>query len=55
MLSAAYDGGGYPWLGLIADDMLEHLPLASQVGKILVGGIDLNKARMRQSRDRFCC
>jgi hypothetical protein len=32
----------------IADDMLEHLPLASQVGKILVGGIDLNKARMRQ-------
>ena len=32
----------------IADDMLEHLPLASQVGKTLVGGIDLNKARMRQ-------
>jgi hypothetical protein len=28
--------------------MLEHLPLASQVGKTLVGGIDLNKARMRQ-------
>jgi hypothetical protein len=32
----------------IADDMLEHLPLASRVGKTLVGGIDLNKARMRQ-------
>src|SRR5215468_2675583 len=32
----------------IADEMLEHLPLASQVGKSLVGGIDLNKARMRQ-------
>jgi len=32
----------------IADDMLESLPLASQVGKTLVGGIDLNKARMRQ-------
>jgi hypothetical protein len=35
----------------IADDMLEHLPLASQVGKTLVGGIDLNKARMRQVVD----
>ena len=33
----------------IADDMLEHLPLASSVGKTLVGGIDLNKARMRQA------
>jgi hypothetical protein len=32
----------------IADEMLEHLPLASRVGKTLVGGIDLNKARMRQ-------
>src|SRR5262252_5577503 len=32
----------------IADEMLESLPLASQVGKTLVGGIDLNKARMRQ-------
>ena len=32
----------------IADEMLEHLPLASWVGKTLVGGIDLNKARMRQ-------
>src|SRR5262245_2958876 len=31
----------------IADDMLERLPLASRVGKTLVGGIDLNKARMR--------
>jgi hypothetical protein len=31
----------------IADNLLEHLPLASQVGKTLVGGIDLNKARMR--------
>ena len=32
----------------IADDMLEHLPIASRVGKTLVGGIDLNKPRMRQ-------
>jgi hypothetical protein len=32
----------------IADDMLEHLPTASQVGKTIVGGIDINKARMRQ-------
>ena len=32
----------------IADEMLEHLPVASQVGKTIVGGIDLNKARMRQ-------
>jgi hypothetical protein len=32
----------------IADEMLEHLPLASRVGKTLVGGIDLNKTRMRQ-------
>jgi hypothetical protein len=32
----------------IADEMLEHLPLASRVGKTLVGGIDLNKARMRR-------
>ena len=31
----------------IADDMLEHLPAASQVGKTIVGGIDINKARMR--------
>jgi hypothetical protein len=31
----------------IADDLLERLPLASQVGKTRVGGIDLNKARMR--------
>ena len=28
-------------------DMLEQLPLAGKVGKTLVGGIDLNKARMR--------
>jgi hypothetical protein len=32
----------------IADEMLEHLPVASRVGKTVVGGIDLNKARMRQ-------
>src|ERR1700749_3208195 len=32
----------------IADEMLEHLPVASQVGKTVVGGIDLNKPRMRQ-------
>src|SRR6266403_1795016 len=31
----------------IADELLEHLPTASQVGKTIVGGIDLNKARMR--------
>jgi hypothetical protein len=31
----------------IADRMLEQLPAASQVGKTKVGGIDLNKARMR--------
>src|SRR5215831_7890555 len=31
----------------IADDMLEELPAASQVGKTTVGGIDLNKTRMR--------
>jgi hypothetical protein len=28
--------------------MLDHLPVASQVGKTIVGGIDLNKPRMRQ-------
>jgi hypothetical protein len=28
--------------------MLEQLPTASRVGKTVVGGIDLNKARMRQ-------
>jgi hypothetical protein len=31
----------------IADDMLEQLPTASPVGKTIVGGIDLNKTRMR--------
>src|SRR6202163_1270420 len=31
----------------IGDEMLERLPLASQVGKSKVGGIDLNKPRMR--------
>src|SRR3989449_3777752 len=31
----------------IADEMLEQLPAASRVGKTIVGGIDLNKARMR--------
>jgi hypothetical protein len=31
----------------IADEMLEHLPAPSRVGKTKVGGIDLNKARMR--------
>jgi hypothetical protein len=31
----------------IADDLLEQLPLAAHVGKTRVGGIDLNKARMR--------
>jgi len=31
----------------IGDEMLEGLPLASRVGKSMVGGIDLNKPRMR--------
>jgi hypothetical protein len=31
----------------IADDLLERLPAASQVGKTKVGGIDLNKPRVR--------
>ena len=31
----------------IGDEMLEHLPLASRVGKTMVGGIDLNKPRLR--------
>jgi hypothetical protein len=31
----------------IADGMLEQLPVPSQVGKTKVGGIDLNKPRMR--------
>jgi hypothetical protein len=31
----------------IADEMLERLPEPSQIGKTKVGGIDLNKARMR--------
>ena len=31
----------------IADDILEQLPAASRVGNTIVGGIDLNKARMR--------
>jgi DNA-binding transcriptional ArsR family regulator len=31
----------------IADDILEQLPAASRVGKTTVGGIDLNKTRMR--------
>ena len=31
----------------IADELLEQLPTASSVGKTIVGGIDLNKARMR--------
>ncbi len=31
----------------IADDLLERLPAAAQVGKTKVGGIDLNQPRMR--------
>ena len=31
----------------IADDMLEQLPASCQIGKTKVGGIDLNKPRMR--------
>jgi hypothetical protein len=36
----------------IADEMLEHLPVASQVGKTVVGGIDLNKPRIAKSSRR---
>jgi hypothetical protein len=32
----------------IADEMREDLPAASRVGKTIVGGIDLNKPRMRR-------
>src|SRR6201987_333432 len=32
----------------IAGEMRERRPVASQVGKTIVGGIDLNRARMRQ-------
>jgi hypothetical protein len=38
----------------IADRMLEQLPAPSQVGKITVGGIDLNKPRMRWDRGADC-
>jgi hypothetical protein len=31
----------------IADEMLERLPAPAQIGKTKVGGIDLNKPRMR--------
>jgi len=31
----------------IADQTLERLPTASRVGKVVIGGIDLNKPRMR--------
>ena len=31
----------------IGDEMLERLPLPSRVGKSMVGGIDLNKPRLR--------
>lgn len=34
----------------IADEMPEQLPASSQVGKTRVGGIDLNKPRMRWGR-----
>jgi hypothetical protein len=33
----------------IGDEMLERLPLPSRVGKSVVGGIDLNKPRLRLS------
>jgi hypothetical protein len=44
------------WLGLLTSSPTDYPTLRSglanhsQVGKILVGGIDLNKARMRQVR-----
>ena len=47
MLERFADALSYIDQCFIADDMLERLPLASRVGKTLVGGIDLNKARMR--------
>src|SRR5712672_4800886 len=42
----------------IADSMLEELPAPSSVGKTKVGGIDLNKARMRwvvEALIALCC
>src|SRR5215468_4822579 len=47
MLERFADALSYIDQCLIADDMLDRLPLASRVGKTLVGGIDLNRARMR--------
>jgi len=47
MLERFADALSYIDQCFIADDMLERLPLASRVGNTLVGGIDLNKARMR--------
>src|ERR1700739_2787726 len=47
MLERFADALSYIDQCFIADDMLERLPLASRVGKTLVGGIDLSKARMR--------
>jgi hypothetical protein len=37
----------------ISDQTLERLPTASRVGKVIVGGIDLNKPRMRGSPKRL--
>ena len=34
-------------IGFIPDQTLDELPTASQIGATRVGGIDLNRARMR--------
>src|ERR1039457_7221556 len=39
----------------IADEMLEQLPAPAQVGKTKVGGIDLNKPRMRWVAEAIHC
>jgi hypothetical protein len=47
LFSAENDSGRVHRSVLIADSMLEELPAPSSVGKTKVGGIDLNRARMR--------
>jgi hypothetical protein len=36
-------------VGFIADGLLDELPRPSQLGAVRVGGIDLNKARIRNA------
>jgi hypothetical protein len=38
----------------IGDEMLECLPLASRVGKSMVGGVDLNETRLRHVAEAVC-